>query len=66
MRVSMNLNQQLLDLDLDVIDQALHLRSVVGENGAGHDRAGHSTGAAESDFGRDEDIRHVLIFTEER
>jgi hypothetical protein len=61
-----SLNQQLLDLDLDVSDQALHLRSVVGENGAGNHWARHAACAAECNLGRDKYIWHVLIFAEQR
>lgn len=61
-----SLNQQLLNLVDHGSDLRLQLRTVVGQNGGGDDGTRHTTGTSEGSLGRNKDVRHVLVFAQQR
>ena len=60
------LDQQSLNLVLDTVDLVLDRGSVVGSDGSGNNRSGHTTGSAQGGLGRHEHIWHVLVLTQQR
>lgn len=49
-----------------MVDLVLQLRVLIGNNGARNDRTGHTASASQSHLGRNEDVRNVLILTQQR
>ena len=47
-------------------DLRRELGSVIGQDGARHDGAGHAAGSSEGNLGGDKDVRDVLVFAQQR
>lgn len=63
---ALKLDEQSLDRVLDTLDLTLQLPGLVGSNTSSNDWPANATSSSEGRLRRNENIRHILVFTEQR